>query len=189
MTDIAFAQTAPGFGGPGQMLNFLPLVLVFVVFYFLLIRPQQKKAKDHQQMLTRLKKNDEVMTSGGIYGKVVALADNVVTFKFENVSARAVAAAEDEVAIEHPERIARLALDAPRGLGFEIKQCEMVGDWWQSPHPIDDGPAVGAENRRSVAELTLGRIGLRQRLRRALPRAKPKQASRSARVDDAVGSP
>ena len=81
MTDIAFAQTAPGFGGPGQMLNFLPLVLVFVVFYFLLIRPQQKKAKDHQQMLTRLKKNDEVMTSGGIYGKVVALTDTVVTLE------------------------------------------------------------------------------------------------------------
>jgi preprotein translocase subunit YajC len=81
MTDIAFAQTAPGLGSPGQMLNFLPLVLVFVVFYFLLIRPQQKKAKEHQQMLGRLKKNDEVMTSGGIYGKVVALTDDVVTLE------------------------------------------------------------------------------------------------------------
>jgi preprotein translocase subunit YajC len=81
MIDIAFAQTAPGIGSPSQMLNFLPLVLVFVVFYFLLIRPQQKKAKDHQQMLSRLKKNDEVMTSGGIYGKVVALTDDVVTLE------------------------------------------------------------------------------------------------------------
>ena len=79
MTDIAWAQAAPGIGGAGGMLGFLPLVLVFVIFYFLLIRPQQKKAKDHQAMLSRLKKNDEVMTSGGIYGKVVALADNVVT--------------------------------------------------------------------------------------------------------------
>jgi preprotein translocase subunit YajC len=52
-----------------------------VIFYFLLIRPQQKKARDHQQMLGRLKKNDEVMTSGGIYGKVTALADNVVTLE------------------------------------------------------------------------------------------------------------
>jgi preprotein translocase subunit YajC len=51
------------------------------VFYFLLIRPQQKKAKDHQQMLSRLKKNDEVMTSGGIYGKVMALTDDVVTLE------------------------------------------------------------------------------------------------------------
>ena len=81
MTDIALAQTVPGFGGAGQMLNFLPLVLVFAVFYFLLIRPQQKKAKEHQQMLGRLKKNDEVMTSGGIYGKVVALTDDVVTLE------------------------------------------------------------------------------------------------------------
>ena len=81
MTDIAWAQAAPGLGGAGGMLGFLPLVLVFVIFYFLLIRPQQKKAKDHQEMLSRLKKNDEVMTSGGIYGKVVALADNVVTLE------------------------------------------------------------------------------------------------------------
>ena len=79
MTDIAFAQSAPGLGGAGGMLGFLPLVLVFAIFYFLLIRPQQKKAKEHQEMLSRLKKNDEVMTSGGIYGKVVTLADNVVT--------------------------------------------------------------------------------------------------------------
>lgn len=79
MLDIAFAQMTPGAGGPSQLLSFLPLVLVFVIFYFLLIRPQQKKAKDHQQMLGKLKKNDEVMTSGGIYGKVTALTDSVVT--------------------------------------------------------------------------------------------------------------
>ena len=81
MTDIALAQAVPGFGGAGPMLNFLPLVLVFAVFYFLLIRPQQKKAKEHEQMLGRLKKHDEVMTSGGIYGKVVALTDDVVTLE------------------------------------------------------------------------------------------------------------
>ena len=81
MLDIAYAQTAPGIGAPGQMLSFLPLVLIFVVFYFLLIRPQQKKAKQHQEMLGKLKKNDEVMTSGGIYGRVVTLADNVVTLE------------------------------------------------------------------------------------------------------------
>src|SRR3990170_1926710 len=79
MCDIAFAQSAPGVGSPSQLLSFLPLVLVFIIFYFLLIRPQQKKAKDHQQMLGKLKKNDEVMTSGGIYGKVTALNDNIVT--------------------------------------------------------------------------------------------------------------
>jgi preprotein translocase subunit YajC len=81
MLDIAFAQSGPGVGGPSQFLSFLPLVLVFVIFYFLLIRPQQKKAKDHQQMRGKLKKNDEVMTSGGIYGKVTALTDNIVTLE------------------------------------------------------------------------------------------------------------
>jgi preprotein translocase subunit YajC len=81
MIDNAWAQSIPGIGGSGQLLSFLPLVLVFVIFYFLLIRPQQKKAKQHQDMVTRIKKNDEVMTSGGIYGKVVALADNVVTLE------------------------------------------------------------------------------------------------------------
>jgi len=81
MLDIAYAQAIPGLGGPGQMLSFLPLVLIFVIFYFLLIRPQQKKAKQHQEMLGKLKKNDEVMTSGGIYGRVISLADNVVTLE------------------------------------------------------------------------------------------------------------
>jgi preprotein translocase subunit YajC len=81
MLDIAYAQAVPGMGGPGQMLSFLPLVLIFVIFYFLLIRPQQKKAKQHQEMLGKLKKNDDVMTSGGIYGKVISLADNVVTLE------------------------------------------------------------------------------------------------------------
>ena len=81
MFDMAFAQSVPGVGSPSQLISFLPLVLVFIIFYFLLIRPQQKKAKEHQQMLGKLKKNDEVMTSGGIYGKVTALTDNIVTLE------------------------------------------------------------------------------------------------------------
>ena len=81
MWDIAFAQTAPGLTGPSPVMTILPFILIFVIMYFLVIRPQQKKAKDHQQMLTKLKKNDEVMTSGGIYGKVISLADNVVTLE------------------------------------------------------------------------------------------------------------
>jgi preprotein translocase subunit YajC len=81
MTDLAFAQMAGGGGAPSALINFAPLILVFVVFYMLLIRPQQKKAKDHQAMLGQLKKNDEVMTSGGIYGKVVALTETIVTLE------------------------------------------------------------------------------------------------------------
>ena len=76
----AFAQGSP-FGGDSMWMQLLPFVLIFVIMYFLVIRPQQKKGKEHQEMLSKLKKNDEVMTSGGIYGKVVALADNVVTLE------------------------------------------------------------------------------------------------------------
>jgi preprotein translocase subunit YajC len=81
MWDLAFAQTGSAAGGASALISFAPLLLVFVVFYMLLIRPQQKKVKEHQQLLGQLKKNDDVMTSGGIYGKVVALADSVVTLE------------------------------------------------------------------------------------------------------------
>ncbi|MBI4529432.1 MAG: preprotein translocase subunit YajC [Deltaproteobacteria bacterium] len=81
MWDMAFAQAAEAVPGPSALVSFLPLVLVFVVFYLLLIRPQQKKVKEHKEMLRQLKKNDEVMTSGGIYGKVVALTEDVVTLE------------------------------------------------------------------------------------------------------------
>jgi len=81
MIDAAFAQTAPGIGGPGPMMTIFPFILIFVIMYFMVIRPQQKKHKDHQQMLKKLKRNDEVMTSGGIYGKVIDLKDTVVTLE------------------------------------------------------------------------------------------------------------
>ncbi len=81
MWDIAWAQTAPSIPGASTLVNFIPLVLVFVIFYVLLIRPQQRKAKEHSEMLGKLKKNDEVVTSGGIYGKVVALTEEAVTLE------------------------------------------------------------------------------------------------------------
>jgi preprotein translocase subunit YajC len=81
MIDIAFAQTAPGLGGPGPMMTIFPFILIFVIMYFMVIRPQQKKTKEHQEMLNKLKKNDEVMTSGGIYGKVIDLKETEVTLE------------------------------------------------------------------------------------------------------------
>lgn len=59
--------------GIGQ---FIPLILIFVIFYFFLIRPQQKKAKEHKMMVENLKKGDKVITSGGIVGKVERIIDN-----------------------------------------------------------------------------------------------------------------
>ena len=81
MLDFAYAQVAPGAGGPGPIVTILPFILIFVIMYFMVIRPQQKKARDHQDMLTKLKRNDEVMTSGGIYGKVIDLKETVVTLE------------------------------------------------------------------------------------------------------------
>lgn len=81
MVEFAYAQAAPGVSGPGPLVTILPFILIFVIMYFMVIRPQQKKAKDHQEMLSKLKRNDEVMTSGGIYGKVVDLKETVVTLE------------------------------------------------------------------------------------------------------------
>jgi preprotein translocase subunit YajC len=66
--------------GPGWM-QFLPMVLLFVVFYFLLIRPQQKRTKQHKQMVTELSKGDEVVTNGGILGKITNVSDNFLTME------------------------------------------------------------------------------------------------------------
>ncbi|MBM4264754.1 MAG: preprotein translocase subunit YajC [Deltaproteobacteria bacterium] len=78
MFDLAYAQGAPGVAGPGPLMTIVPFILIFIIMYLMVIRPQQKKAKAHQDLLSKLKKNDEVMTSGGIYGKVVDLKENVV---------------------------------------------------------------------------------------------------------------
>lgn len=81
MFDIAYAQGAPGGVGPGPMMTIFPFILIFIIMYFMVIRPQQKKTKEHQELLNKLKKNDEVMTSGGIYGKVVDLKETIVTIE------------------------------------------------------------------------------------------------------------
>lgn len=71
----AYAQATSTSGGDFNMMSILPLVLIFVVFYFLLIRPQQKKMKDHKSMLGTLRRNDRVVTGGGIIGTVVKVQD------------------------------------------------------------------------------------------------------------------
>jgi preprotein translocase subunit YajC len=70
LISTAYAQSAGGLFDQSAMIQFLPLVLIFVVFYFLLIRPQQKKAKDHRTMLDALRRGDRVVTGGGIIGTV-----------------------------------------------------------------------------------------------------------------------
>jgi preprotein translocase subunit YajC len=82
MTGIAYAAGAAAPAGPaGGIGQFIPLILIFVVFYFLLIRPQQKKAKQHQQFLTSLKKGARVVTGGGIHGRITGMTDSTVTLE------------------------------------------------------------------------------------------------------------
>ena len=79
MTSLAWA--ADGASSPGGFASFLPLILIFVIFYFLLIRPQQKKVKEHQAFIAALKKGDTVVTNGGIYGEITGLTDTVATLE------------------------------------------------------------------------------------------------------------
>lgn len=78
----AYAQTAGGFGGlDGTLTNFLPIILMFVVLYFLMIRPQMKRQKEQKSMMDALAKGDEVITAGGLLGKVTKVVDGYVTLE------------------------------------------------------------------------------------------------------------
>lgn len=85
MTGIAYAMGAGGTGGggaPGGDMSFIVVMVgIFAVFYFLLIRPQQKKQKETKAMLSNLAHEDMVITAGGIYGKVVAITEQVITLE------------------------------------------------------------------------------------------------------------
>jgi len=82
----AFAQTAPAAGGDMQssLMSMLPLVLMFVVLYFVMIRPQMKKQKEHRAMVEALAKGDEVVTGGGMLGRVTKLGDNFIGVEIAN---------------------------------------------------------------------------------------------------------
>ena len=76
----AWAQAAPG-SSTSTWVNILPLVLIFVVFYFLLIRPQTKRAKEHREMVAKLSAGDEVVTNGGILGRISEIGESFVTLE------------------------------------------------------------------------------------------------------------
>jgi preprotein translocase subunit YajC len=77
----AYAQSAPAASGGMDLMGLLPLVLMFVLLYFLMIRPQAKKAKEHKNMVASLQKGDEVVTGGGILGKVAKVGDQYLTIE------------------------------------------------------------------------------------------------------------
>lgn len=80
MINLAYAMTGgSGGGGGGGLGAFLPLIIIFAIFYFLLIRPQQRKAKQHKQVLADLRKGDKVVSSGGLHGLITGMSDDVLT--------------------------------------------------------------------------------------------------------------
>jgi preprotein translocase subunit YajC len=89
----ALAEAAPAAAGaakqPGLLEALFPFVVLFIVFYFLLIRPQSKRAKEHKKMVEALAKGDEVITQGGIYGKITVVGEDAVTVELaDNVEVK-----------------------------------------------------------------------------------------------------
>ena len=81
MINIAYAMGQGGAGGAGAggFSAFVPLILMFVIFYFLLIRPQQKRTKQHREMINTLKAGDRIVTGGGIHGRITGVSDTTLT--------------------------------------------------------------------------------------------------------------
>jgi len=77
----AFAQASGGASGDAGFIGLLPIVLMFVLLYFLMIRPQMKRQKEQRQMVEGLQKGDEVVTSGGVLGRITKISDNYMTLE------------------------------------------------------------------------------------------------------------
>ena len=77
MINYAYAQAAAQ--QPSMLASFIPLILIFLIFYFLLIRPQQKKQKEHKILLDSIQRGDEILSSGGILGKVIKVDNDKIT--------------------------------------------------------------------------------------------------------------
>ncbi len=74
---------------PGGLMSFLPLIIIFVIFYFLLIRPQMKRAKEHKKLVSDLGNGDEVVTNGGLLGRITKVGESFVTVELaDNVQVR-----------------------------------------------------------------------------------------------------
>ena len=74
----AYAQDA---AQPGGLMSFLPLIVIFAVFYFMLIRPQMKRSKEHRQLVSQLGKGDEVVTNGGLLGRITDVSESFITLE------------------------------------------------------------------------------------------------------------
>ncbi len=83
---LAFAADAKATGGAGGIFSFAPIIVLFAIFYFLMIRPQQKRSKAHKEMLSKTAKGDYVVTTGGLHGRVSGVSEDTLTVEIaENV--------------------------------------------------------------------------------------------------------
>ncbi|CAM4354323.1 preprotein translocase subunit YajC [Kerstersia similis] len=89
-TGLILAQAAPGGETGGALMGMLPIILMFVILYFLMIRPQMKRQKEHRNLVAALSKGDEVMTAGGILGKVVRVTDAYVAVEVAELAEKPV---------------------------------------------------------------------------------------------------
>ena len=96
----AFAQTAAGGDTAGLITSLLPMILIFVAFWFFLIRPQQKRQKEHAKMVDALTKGDEVLTAGGIAGRVVEVRDDYMVVQIATVKEEPVTLTMQRVAVQ-----------------------------------------------------------------------------------------
>ena len=81
MSGIAWAQNTGPAAGPNPLVNLMPIALMFIILYFLMIRPQQKRAREHETMVQNLKRGDDIVTNGGLHGRIQALADKILTIE------------------------------------------------------------------------------------------------------------
>src|SRR5690606_1068560 len=88
--DILTLIPAQAAGGENALMGMLPIILMFVVLYFLMIRPQMKRQKEHRNMVANLAKGDEVITSGGMLGKVTKISDNYITVEISTLAEKPV---------------------------------------------------------------------------------------------------
>ena len=103
----AYAQTAAAAGPMDSIMQFLPIILMFVVLYFMMIRPQMKKAKEHKALLEALSKGDEVVTGGGMAGRITKVGDDFVSVEI---------AEKVEIQIQKPSIAVVLPKGTPKNL-------------------------------------------------------------------------
>ena len=111
MITPAYAQSASALGGTDMLIQVVPFILIFVIMYFLMIRPQQKRQKDHQEMIKNVRRGDQIVMSGGLIGKIVKVTDD--------------AELELEIADGVRVRVSRSAIADVRSKGEPVKSSDV----------------------------------------------------------------